>query len=183
MVTLCQSEATVTASACLQSLTSFPLEAGEMTEWVKALASKPEDLSLIPGSHMVEGENLHKVVLWFQPYVYTHTSTHKTTHINTYNKIIYIWSFTEDICRPLLYDVVAAPLDILGFGAAVPWLLIDSVFWQTHSSQSCSRSSLQAGFFWSLFQCDLSARSHLAIVFWLTVESVTRLYGILQNSL
>lgn len=63
MATLCYSEVTGTESACLQSLTSFHVAAGEGTEWAKALASKPEDLSLIPGSHVVEGENLHKVVL------------------------------------------------------------------------------------------------------------------------
>jgi hypothetical protein len=28
-----------------------------MAQWVKAFATKPEDLSSVPGSHLVEGEN------------------------------------------------------------------------------------------------------------------------------
>lgn len=36
----------------------------EMAQWVKVLASKPVDLSSIPKTHAVEGENqLTKVVL------------------------------------------------------------------------------------------------------------------------
>ena len=35
-----------------------------MIQQVKVLAVMPDDLSLIPGTHMVEGENqLHKAVL------------------------------------------------------------------------------------------------------------------------
>lgn len=29
---------------------------GEMVQWVKVMETKPGDLSLIPGTHMVEGE-------------------------------------------------------------------------------------------------------------------------------
>lgn len=31
--------------------------AGEMAEWGQALATQPDDLSLIPGPHKVEGKN------------------------------------------------------------------------------------------------------------------------------
>lgn len=38
--------------------------AGEMARWVKALATKPDDLSSSPGAHLVERENsLLRVVL------------------------------------------------------------------------------------------------------------------------
>ena len=30
-----------------------------MAQWVKAFATKPEDLSSVPGSHLVEGENYY----------------------------------------------------------------------------------------------------------------------------
>lgn len=37
---------------------------GEMAQWAEELAAKPDDPSLIPGSHMAEGENgLQHVVL------------------------------------------------------------------------------------------------------------------------
>lgn len=32
--------------------------AGEVTQWVKALANKPDDFSSVPRIHMGEGENL-----------------------------------------------------------------------------------------------------------------------------
>lgn len=32
------------------------LRANKVTQWVMALAAKPEDLSSIPGTHMLEGE-------------------------------------------------------------------------------------------------------------------------------
>lgn len=32
-------------------------EAGEMTQWAKVLATKPELLSLLPRTHLMEGEN------------------------------------------------------------------------------------------------------------------------------
>jgi len=31
-------------------------KSGEKAQWVKVLATKPDDLSSIPGTHMVEGE-------------------------------------------------------------------------------------------------------------------------------
>lgn len=31
--------------------------ASEVAQWIKGLATKPEDLSSIPGSHIEEGEN------------------------------------------------------------------------------------------------------------------------------
>lgn len=38
--------------------------AGKMTQWVKVLATQPDDLSLIPEIHMFDGENrLLEVVL------------------------------------------------------------------------------------------------------------------------
>lgn len=56
---------------------------GKLARWVKAPAAKPDDLSFIPGTHMVGGENqLLKVVLW--PYtkafpVHMHVRTHAHT--------------------------------------------------------------------------------------------------------
>lgn len=36
--------------------------ASQVAQWVKVLAAKPEDLSLIPGTPMVEGRGLPKLV-------------------------------------------------------------------------------------------------------------------------
>ena len=37
----------------------------KIAQQIKVLAKKPGDLSLIPGTHIVEGENqLHQVILW-----------------------------------------------------------------------------------------------------------------------
>jgi hypothetical protein len=36
---------------------SRPSQAYKMAQLVRGLAAKPKDLNLIPGSHMVEGEN------------------------------------------------------------------------------------------------------------------------------
>lgn len=36
-----------------------------MAQWVKVLAAMPDDLSSVPGTRMIEGENwLPRVVLW-----------------------------------------------------------------------------------------------------------------------
>lgn len=43
-----------------------------MTQWVKALATKPDDLSLIHRTFMVEGE---------RAYTNIHTYTHSDTHM------------------------------------------------------------------------------------------------------
>lgn len=40
-----------------QTLKSEAKGKGEMVQWVKVLAAKPDDLSFIPGTHMTEGEN------------------------------------------------------------------------------------------------------------------------------
>lgn len=37
------------------------MRAGDRAQWVRALATKPEDLGSIPESHMVEGELAHKL--------------------------------------------------------------------------------------------------------------------------
>jgi len=37
--------------------------AGKMVQWVKVLSAEPDYLSLLPGTHMVEGENYWKTVL------------------------------------------------------------------------------------------------------------------------
>lgn len=36
---------------------TFPWSAGEMAQWVTVLVAKLEDQSLIPKTHMIEGEN------------------------------------------------------------------------------------------------------------------------------
>lgn len=62
--------------------------AGKMAQQVTtALAARHEDLSLTPGSHMVEGEKQPlKVVLW-TPHVHCGThSTHKHTYLYTISK-------------------------------------------------------------------------------------------------
>jgi hypothetical protein len=39
--------------------------AGKIAQWVLELSTNPEDLSLIPKTHMVEGKNcLLQIVLW-----------------------------------------------------------------------------------------------------------------------
>lgn len=54
----------------------------KMAWWVKALATKPDDLSSIPGTHRVEAENQlfpgtpGKVCMS----VHVHTETHKVCH-------------------------------------------------------------------------------------------------------
>lgn len=54
----------------------------EMAQWVKVLASKPVDLSSIPKTHAVEGENqLTKVVLQ-SPYTFPGTCAPTYTHAN-----------------------------------------------------------------------------------------------------
>lgn len=42
----------------LRSLSSSP--EGQMAQWVKGLASKPDDLSLTHGTHIVKGEKLRR---------------------------------------------------------------------------------------------------------------------------
>lgn len=37
------------------------MRAGNRNQWVRVLATKPEDLSSLPESHMVEGELTHKL--------------------------------------------------------------------------------------------------------------------------
>lgn len=59
------------------------MPSGEMAQWVKAIVAKPDDLSLIPGSHLVEEENelipvscppTSACVPWYR-YVGEHTHT------------------------------------------------------------------------------------------------------------
>lgn len=53
-----------------------------MAQWVKALDAKPDDLSSVPGIHIIEGENqLLEVVLWL-PHVYC--GMHTPTYIHMY---------------------------------------------------------------------------------------------------
>lgn len=62
--------------------------ASEMAQRVKSLATKPNDLNLVPGTHMVEGENrLSSSVSWF-PYVHAMWNVHTliNTHKIKYNK-------------------------------------------------------------------------------------------------
>lgn len=44
--------------ACTKFQLPSPRVVGEMAQWVKRLAAKPEDLSSVPGPHTVKGENL-----------------------------------------------------------------------------------------------------------------------------
>ena len=56
-----------------------------MAYWGKGLATKPDDLSLIPGTHMMESENqFSQVVLWA-----SHACIHTHTQINNNNKNVF----------------------------------------------------------------------------------------------
>lgn len=47
--------------------------AGEMTQWVRALAARPDDLSSFLGAHMVQEENpLPKLLSEFHVHARTH---------------------------------------------------------------------------------------------------------------
>lgn len=39
----------------------FSFRTGKMAQWVKSIVTKPYDLSLIPGAHLVEGDPSPKV--------------------------------------------------------------------------------------------------------------------------
>lgn len=54
------------------------MRAGDRAQWIKVLDTKPEALSSIPGSHMVEGELTYKL----SSALHTGTSTH-LLHIYT----------------------------------------------------------------------------------------------------
>ena len=68
--------------------------AGERAQWVKGLAAKPDALSSVPGTHMVERQNRpQKIVSWYL-YVCVHASTCEHTYKYTLNHIYvhaYIW--------------------------------------------------------------------------------------------
>lgn len=59
------------------------MRAGDRDQWVRVLATKPEDLSSIPESHMVEGELTPSCPLLFL-WVPQHTCLH--THNKSKNK-------------------------------------------------------------------------------------------------
>ena len=58
-----------------------------MVHWVKALAAKPDGFSFIPGTHVMEEENSHKLYSGFHTYavVYLHAGTHT---LNTYSNLL-----------------------------------------------------------------------------------------------
>lgn len=57
--------------------------ASEMAQQVKTLATKPDDMSLFPQTHMVEGDNQLPTV--FSP-LCMHMYTHKYMYIFKYKK-------------------------------------------------------------------------------------------------
>lgn len=64
-----------------------------MAQLLKVLAAKPDDLSLIPGTHMVEGKNQRPQVVLWPPQV--HCGTHTSIH-NAHTKQI-VYSKKEDV--------------------------------------------------------------------------------------
>lgn len=50
-----------------------------MSQWVKALAAKPEELSLIPGTYIVGGNQLFQVALCPQHAYCAHADAHTRT--------------------------------------------------------------------------------------------------------
>lgn len=51
-----------------------------MVHWVKALSTQSDDLSLVPGTHIEEGENqLHKLSALNSTCLYIHLHTHSMT--------------------------------------------------------------------------------------------------------
>lgn len=66
------------------------MRAVEMAQWTKALATKPHDLGLSPGSHVVEGESqLLQDILWSPHPCYDMHNlfmAYVCPHINTINK-------------------------------------------------------------------------------------------------
>lgn len=64
----------------LQRLPRSTLGASEMVQWRQVLATKPDDRSSIPGTHMVEGENQFLQVVLQLPHARASTFTH--TQVN-----------------------------------------------------------------------------------------------------
>lgn len=63
-------------------------QSGEMVQWVKVPEVKPEDLNLIPGSHMVEADNwLLEVVIW-PPHALPWQPPPPHTHTHQQNKCL-----------------------------------------------------------------------------------------------
>lgn len=61
----------------------------EMAQWVKGLADKPNELSSVPKTHMVEGDNCSMTPTYKQVQngcVRVHTHTHAHTHTKQLNK-------------------------------------------------------------------------------------------------
>lgn len=59
----------------------------EITQWVKALAAKPDDLSSIPGTHLMEAENLCKLVSDLQTHAVPHIKTHTNKSSMTFTRV------------------------------------------------------------------------------------------------
>ena len=63
------------------------MRAGNRNQWVRVLATKPEDLSSLPESHMVEGELTHKLSFALLMGTVTHLLTHiQTIQVKTKNQ-------------------------------------------------------------------------------------------------
>ena len=106
----------------LGSSNSFGLKtetfrAGKMAQWMRVLTTKPGNLSSIPRTHMVEGENrLLQVVLWSShtyrsklTITHTHTHTHTHTQINKCNKNSYVLTKCKEGRNKFLLSPKACP--------------------------------------------------------------------------
>lgn len=49
---------------CLETWVGVVGVAGGMAQWVRVLATKPDHQSLVPGTHVVEGENCFLKILF-----------------------------------------------------------------------------------------------------------------------
>ena len=58
-----------------------------MAHWVKALATKPDGFSFIPGTHIMEEENAYELCSGFHTFavVYVHAGAHT---LNTYSILL-----------------------------------------------------------------------------------------------
>lgn len=58
-----------------------------MAEQVKVLVIKPDDLSLIPGTHMVHGEKFQKLSsgIYIHTYIHIHTQWHISADTHDFN--------------------------------------------------------------------------------------------------